>query len=292
MQNEIELQTKTKVLNSTNEPWWMHLTDKTCRIMREHYKRNISYVMDELTEDVMWIGPMDHQFLIGKDKFYEVICKERDIFCDITKEEYHLIWNNEDTAIVIGRILVHTRESTRMLIEVKQRVTFQYVLVENVPKVSHMHVSNNWDIAQPNEYFPYYAGRQTYQYMQRLLLEHKKLPRKLTLVDNRKDVHFIMESEILYIQANNDKCIIYYMDGRIEITDTMSHFYSELSDAFLWIHRSYIINMDYVIGVERFLVRLCDGIRIPIPEKRYTKVKNTILNWGKGERETKISLLP
>lgn len=259
--------------------WWETLAAKTQRIMEEHYERNLDYVMEQLIDNVMWIGAMESQFVVGKDKFYDILIKEKNIPCSIVKQHYHLISGNEYTAVVVGELLVHTKKCTGMILEVKQRVTFQYILWNGVPKVSHLHVSNVWDALEPDEYFPYRAGHQTYQYVQQLIQEKNKVQKKIIVTDSKRKLHVIMESEIIYIQANNEKSIIYYVDGRVEVTEAISSFHNRLQAPFLSVHRSYIINMNYVIGIERFWIRLCDGIQVPVPEKKYSRIKDSIIKW-------------
>ena len=46
----------------------------------------------------------------------------------------------------------------------------------------------------------------------------------------------------------------------------------ELPENFLRIHRSYIVNMDYVIDCHRYQVNMVKDVQLPIPVKRYAEV--------------------
>lgn len=47
-------------------------------------------------------------------------------------------------------------------------------------------------------------------------------------------------------------------------------------DFLLRVHSSYIINKKYVDSIHRFYIIMNDGTKIPVPEKKYTKIKKII----------------
>lgn len=57
-----------------------------------------------------------------------------------------------------------------------------------------------------------------------------------------------------------------------EIKEMISDVEKELPENFLRIHRSYIVNMDYVIDCCRYQVNMEGNIQLPIPVKRYAAV--------------------
>ncbi len=41
----------------------------TRMIMRKHYERDLDFVIEQMAEDIMWIGPLKSQFINGLDNF-------------------------------------------------------------------------------------------------------------------------------------------------------------------------------------------------------------------------------
>ncbi len=266
----------------SQHPWWQNAALWTQQIMAAHYTRNLDYVMEWLDEDVMWVGPARHQFITGMQKLEKILMMEQHIPCHISEQQYTILHGDENTCLVSGWLEVHTDESTGLLLNVLQRITFEYALISGIPKVIHMHVSNPWEGMEQNEPFPYRAGRETFLYMQKRIREKTTDPKKIAVRDCRNNSHIIMENEIIYIAADRAKCTIRVLDGRIGVPYRISVLQKYLSERFVQVHRSYIINVDYVVGIAPYTVRLCDGIYIPIPEKRYSQLKADILRHING----------
>ena len=44
-------------------------------------------------------------------------------------------------------------------------------------------------------------------------------------------------------------------------------------------HRSYLVNPDYVSSMERYAVVLLNGSRLPIPKKKYNELRELLLHY-------------
>lgn len=248
----------------------------TKEIMRQHYLRNSSFVYSHLADNVMWIGPLEHQVVFSKKEVEEILNIEKGIIFSLLDSEFHLISTDENSCVVVGWVEICTDENSGYVLKCRQRITFIYKIEKEKLNVSHMHISESWDILGDDEVFPFRAAKQTYQYMQQLIKTKFENYKKIMVYDTQRHAHFIMENEIIYIEASNIHCYLYYMNGKLLITEGITEFAEKLSERFLRVHRSYIVNIDYVIGMERFYVQLYDGSRIPVPEKKYVAVREEI----------------
>lgn len=82
----------------------------------------------------------------------------------------------------------------------------------------------------------------------------------------------LMPDDILYIEAANIYCHIHCNSKTYYAYQSLSEITDVLPDEFMRIHRSYIVNRNYIKRIQRFFVELINGISLPIPEKKYMKV--------------------
>ena len=64
----------------------------------------------------------------------------------------------------------------------------------------------------------------------------------------------------------------------IIVNGTLQDFEKKYHNYLLRIHAGYIINPNCVTKIERFAVYLSDGTKLPVPEKKYTAIKQHILS--------------
>lgn len=261
--------------------WWDNAAIWTRKIMDDHYARRLDDVMDWIADDVMWIGPTHNEYVYGKKNVERILEKEQDIVCEIAEASYDIIWGCNEACATAGRLNPRTEEDSDLVLSVIQRVTFVFALREGLPKIVHMHVSNDWDGAEEDETFPYRAGREAFLYLQKKIAQNGDV-KKLAVRDAFHNWHCIAENEILYIAADHTHSIIHTIHSSITVPYKMSEYAEKLSDQFIRAHRSYIVNPDYVIGIKRFSVHLYNGAKLPIPQKKYTRVKRLILSRACG----------
>lgn len=248
----------------------------TKEIIRQHYLRNSEFVFSHLADDVMWIGPLEHQVVFSKKEVEELLNAEKEIVFSLVNSEFHLVLTDENSCVVVGWAEICTDEDSGYVLKCRQRITFIYKVKKEQLIVTHMHVSESWDVLGEDEIFPFRAAKQTYQYMQQLIKMKFENHKKIMVYDTQRRAHFIMENEIIYVEASNIHCYLYCVNGKLLITEGITEFAEKLSERFLRVHRSFIVNIDYIIGMERFYVQLCEGSKIPVPEKKYVAVREEI----------------
>lgn len=148
----------------------------TAEIMRAHYcEHDLDKILPLFHETLTWIGAGEDQICYDyetiKDFFLRTYAEKAVPDCIITDEDYRLVSWDEHSCLVAGRCWIATKPETGYVLRAHQRVTFSYKLVDGELKITLIHISNPYADMREGEDFPAQIGRQSYEYLQRLLVE-------------------------------------------------------------------------------------------------------------------------
>ena len=148
----------------------------TAEIMRAHYcEHDLDKILPLFHDTLTWIGAGEDQICYDcetiKDFFLRTYAEKAVPDCIITDEDYRLVSWDEHSCLVAGRCWIATKPETGYVIRAHQRVTFSYKLVDGELKITLIHISNPYADMREGEDFPEQIGRQSYEYLQRLLVE-------------------------------------------------------------------------------------------------------------------------
>lgn len=99
------------------------------------------------------------------------------------------------------------------------------------------------------------------------------------VLKSRIGVHKVHLSELVYVEAQNRK-VIYYTSGGEQIVCTA--LFSSVCDnllqhrEFIQVHRSFLVNMNYIRSIGAIDMYLHNGKSIPLAQRRVTDIKNII----------------
>lgn len=220
-------------------------------------------------DELMWIGPLDRHWDAAIPSAKNISKSNRP---KIKDELYFMIEKGHDYQVICGafKALYPRDEPTWKHF----RLTFVWKrLGKQQWKISHAHVSQAYDVplrnVQPQK-SPFEVPRKWDS--------HKT---KLEFRDNKGRIHYLSADEIIYIKANNLTCIVMLEKDHFLIRETISGLEQKLPHKFLRSHRSYLINRDHVRVLERFRVQMRNGDWLPIPERKYTLIKEALERKGK-----------
>ena len=233
-----------KPLATEEQPWYAALPGLTEFLVEAHYGDYRQDMRPYLAPDVVWLGAMEGQYADTAEGMLAILDREKGIRFEIKNAAYQLVDADERCATVFGSLQVRTAEGSGLVLAFRQRVTFQYRRTGEGPKAVHIHVSNDWQVKEANEPLPFRAGKETYRYVQEIL---------------RRRTH----------------SVVYSVNGPIELCEKLCRLARRLP-GLLRVHRSYLVNPDYVVGVSRCALHLCDGYTVPVPAQRYTKIRAEI----------------
>ncbi|MFR8578660.1 PAS domain-containing protein [Bilophila wadsworthia] len=151
----------------------------TAEIMRAHYcEHDLDKILPLFHETLTWIGAGEDQICYDyetiKDFFLRTYAEKAVPDCIITDEDYRLVSWDEHSCLVAGRCWIATKPETGYVLRAHQRVTFSYKLVDGELKITLIHISNPYAEMREGEDFPAQIGRQSYEYLQRLLVEKSR----------------------------------------------------------------------------------------------------------------------
>lgn len=249
----------------------------TQNLMEQYFNKNSDLILSLLHPDVVWIGAAVGQYHYGYPEVSSELLKLTDIpRCTLTNQEYQLIFQDTKICVVAGTYIGYTLPESQEIFSARQRVTFVWIEEAASLKILHMHISNPLEFQEPDENFPHKAGSLTYKYMQKLLKEKTNPANPLQFRGKNAEIYFYKPNEIVYVEADNICCTIYTALEKQEICQPLSQLSKILPKQFLRIHRSFIVNRNYIAQLSRYKVRLKNGTILPVPEKKYKQVQQLL----------------
>lgn len=101
-----------------------------------------------------------------------------------------------------------------------------------------------------------------------------------------KSTYRVSENEILYFQCEGKKIQVITMKDKREYYGKMADVEKQITaNKFCAVHKSYIVNINYVSEFRPDEVVMCNGTRIPISQSMRKKVREKILEWNIQGRE-------
>lgn len=137
----------------------------TSLTVHRHYERQMDLGRDRMDKDVMWIGPLPPQYVTGLDKMAELLEPELEVLFSVEREEYQVVYEGEDSCLVVGRYLIRSDKSSGIFICYQQRVSFFFQLTDGHLKIVHMHVSHPHEMLSSDEMFPFRFGKEAYDFI-------------------------------------------------------------------------------------------------------------------------------
>lgn len=250
------------------------ITALSKELFHAHYAGNPEQWFSYLCTDSVYLGTGEPVLFGGNTIQKHFKCFEG-ISADIVQEEYYPIALGDQAAQVCGTIVV---EDKKELIRVITHFTLGYRMLDGNLKLVHQHNSYeymnqgshgksniiNWDI-------------NTTQFVRNLLLEES--PTKRMEIHSGRQTLFVNPNLLLYVQAQQKQTELVCVDKVISCNSTIGELTKELPDVFYPLHRGYLVNTLYIVAIRRFEIELLSGITLPIPAKKYMKVKQDLLKF-------------
>ena len=87
----------------------------------------------------------------------------------------------------------------------------------------------------------------------------------------------LYERDILYVESFRHYISIHTKDREYKIKENISAFEERLRGGFFRIHRSYLVNLKYVIRIGRTAVTVEGGEELPLARGRYDQVNRAFI---------------
>lgn len=80
----------------------------------------------------------------------------------------------------------------------------------------------------------------------------------------------IANSQIRYIESNAHQLLIHTISGEVSLYEKLDVYEKKLHKDFLRVHKSFLVNMQYIRRIEMKEVTLQDGTVLPVSKTRYS----------------------
>ncbi|MCM1046243.1 MAG: LytTR family transcriptional regulator [Candidatus Gastranaerophilales bacterium] len=166
--------------------------------------------------------------------------------CDIIHGTYSMLFKSGRAVIMAGQYATVTQKKGRA----RQRECFNITMALDIApaevRIVHIHISRG------NE------GR-FYQ-----------------LRDVNERLFRMHESQICYIEAGHNRVLWHCGEQEVQTVGSLQDTEKTLSEEFVRIHRSFIVNRNCVLKIGRCYVELDNGEVLPVPVKRYCEVRRNL----------------
>lgn len=253
-----------------------HVPELIEQLVTDFYKNDLSLFDERVTPDCIFIGTVNTCNGEIADVKTE---KHRQSTPQMKIKDFRTLrvfydQDNPDNIVFVGTYKVFSAPELQLLISDLQRITVCLRRIEDRWLAYHVHVSNEWDKLESDEYFPFKLGTHTYEYVRDIL----RAGNKVGIIPNRVALKFgdshklIDPKQIIYIQAHSKQCDIHCVDEQFAIPSILKKIAQQLPGIFIRTHRSYLVNAAHISDIERYTITMSDGTRLPIPERRFDEV--------------------
>ena len=84
----------------------------------------------------------------------------------------------------------------------------------------------------------------------------------------------IANSQIRYLESNAHQVVIHMMSGEIIVYEKLDFYEKKLQKEFLRIHKSFLVNMQYIRRIEMKEATMQDGTVLPVSKSRYSAARD------------------
>lgn len=256
---------------------------ESIHIITEYYQNNLQPYFDSLGKDVLWIGPAEGQEIRGRDQVISTFSAEaHELTFTMGSIRAICISPCKIAQEVILQYEIYTHYPSGSTHLHNQRIHYSWyrekVQTENGSdfcwKIAVMHISNAWPYDSRDTIYPVHYNSLN------LPVQFIEKPKHfMTVTASDLSVHRIPLVNLLYIETvkRTAKLHIQTSTDSIVVNGRLPDFEKAYPDFLLRIHSGYLINPDRVSKIERFCVTMSNGAKLPIPEKKYTAIKQRIL---------------
>ena len=248
------------------------------QFINNFYKHDIDKCLAFLDENFIWVGAFEFMFTYSKSEFIKIVeYFQNSKNTKVSDDKYSLLFLNASIGIVVGNLTTYSLQNDRHFLFAKTRCTFVWKRKKDSWILLHIHTSQARDI--PLEYDSTYQlpnineYTSWFQYLREVDFNDTK-NKRIQFNDIDGVTHYLLLSEILYIQSNDKICTIYTFGDNISIRSSLNDL--ECLSFLLRVHKSYLVNSYYIKSIKRYQIQLINDVIIPVSQKNYLNIKKQL----------------
>ncbi|MGN1195813.1 MAG: LytR/AlgR family response regulator transcription factor [Acutalibacteraceae bacterium] len=244
------------------------------------YNNDFDKFLEFLDENVIWYGPKQGQYVVGKENLMNTVCiKQEDRVYRVENVQTKLISYTANLYSIVVTYQLHSYRSDGTV-----KTVFQHV-VANGQKIRDRNGNVFWRcpfIHVSNAEQKTKGGKSDFSSFsfdpKKLFLNHD-VPRLVLPGDNHTTVYIRQDSIKYIVGGKGVMCYVYTDDGVYLVRQLLKQILEQLPDFYYRCHSSYIVNLRYVLYLSSSKITLTDSSEIPISSKRYAQIKSDIEKW-------------
>lgn len=270
-----------------NKAYEMRCVELTREVLDRFWQLDCEFLLDLVTDDVMWIAPEQERYMRGIDAMRADLLANREelVSCHISSAEFDVVLNSGPACSVVGRYLVSTDDDAPYFLQVQQRCQFIWRLMDGQLRVCSVYVSHpRGELAVADgETFANALGSMASRYLEARVASAKD-HRRLVFTEELGGVRFLPLVDVVAVVAHRKHCEVRTLDAVYAARAPLGSLREQLpGDLFVEAHRSYMVNVNYVVSVRPYEVSMADGKAIPIPRHRYAQVRDGLMRLHSGQ---------
>ena len=258
-------------------------------IITEYYRNDLEPFFDSVSEDILWIGPAQRQQIQGRENLMRIWAGEKHTLTFTMGDIKALCvspHSNVKEVLLHYNVYIHYPSGNTYMRDQRLHCTWRQKRVKTDSgwgyrqEIVMMHISNAWEYDSRDTIYPVHY--ETISASERFPAKTKHY---VTVKAADMSVHRIAAEHVLYIETvkHSVKLQVHTENGTVTVNGTLPGFEQKYPGLFLRVHASYLLNPDHVRKIRRFSVTLSDGTELPVPEKKYTRIKKLLLQENREE---------
>lgn len=254
------------------------MADLSVRIINAYHRNECASLTHYLAPNVIWYGPgLDH-FISGKENLIRVWgSNERPSPVLINEPEVRSVALGSHACDVIMTFKAAMQFESGEEDPLFRRVQFSWAETGSIsiPQIVLIHSTNPYFSPDDRRIFPERYDASTG-------LDKSDTPNAPVLfIGTDKAVHLIPDRNIIWIETtvSGRKCLVHSVQGNYEVLGSISQIHQKYPNLFFRTHISYLVNPYFIKELRRFTLKLADGTDLPVPEKKYTALKQQLLDF-------------
>ena len=99
----------------------------------------------------------------------------------------------------------------------------------------------------------------------------------------KNGIEAIRKKDIIYLESEAHKILIHTLQGDRIVYDKLDSYEQRLEKTFTRVHKSYLVNMDWVYSISSKELLLKNQVKIPVSRSKYQQVKEHYFNYARLE---------
>ena len=96
-------------------------------------------------------------------------------------------------------------------------------------------------------------------------------------------IEAILKKDILYLESEAHKIWIHAVQGDRIVYDKLNSYEQKMGNLFLRVHKSYLVNMDWIYSISSKAILLKNEMEIPVSRSKYQQVKERYFRYVRSE---------